>query len=350
VTDPTRPPHDVDALARRLPRRELPPDRSRAMRGALVDAAAPVAKRHSWPPRWTLASAAIAVATTAAAAILVLRGEPSPSSGPGSGAGERRSPAVTAESAPVPHAPTSAPAGALAPTAAPAGESPTSSAMPAGSPPRARIATSTGTAAVSPPRPRIATSTGAPAAAPTASAASPRVPATTSTAAPAAEPGVPIDPPTAPESPAHAPASTASITASAAPAGSTSRLPVEAAVAAERAFRDGLQALLAGDARAARDPLDRACAAPSSSREDSCYWAAIAWLRTGDRGRARRGFTDLLAHWPGATHAGEANVALGWLLLDGGDRAGARARFTAAIRDPMPAVRTEAQRGLAAAQ
>ncbi|HET7500611.1 MAG TPA: hypothetical protein VFK02_06390 [Kofleriaceae bacterium] len=152
-----------------------------------------------------------------------------------------------------------------------------------------------------------------------------------------------------PAAPPPKPATTARITAAAPAPGATSP-PLAAAVAAERAFRDGLQALLRGDAAAARDPLDRACAAPSSNPEDACYWAAVAWLRTGDRARARRGLSDLLARWPSATHAGEASVALGWLLLSGGDRAGARARFTAATHDPMPAVRAEAQRGLAAAQ
>lgn len=115
-------------------------------------------------------------------------------------------------------------------------------------------------------------------------------------------------------------------------------------------FREGLQALMAGDARKAVVSLDRACATPSSSQMDICYWAAVAWSRTGDRVRARASFANVVARWPGSTHIGEANVALGWLLLDTGDRTAARARFAAAADDRMPRVRAEALRGLAAAQ
>lgn len=118
----------------------------------------------------------------------------------------------------------------------------------------------------------------------------------------------------------------------------------------ERDFRDGLRALLAGDPRAAIGPLDHACRAPSSSEDDICYWAAVARLRTGDREAARSGFADMLGRWPASTHAGEASVALGWLLLQQGDRAGARTRFAAAADDRMASVRAEAIRGLAAAQ
>ena len=126
--------------------------------------------------------------------------------------------------------------------------------------------------------------------------------------------------------------------------------PAAQATAAEQAFHDGLRALLAGHARDATDPLDRACGVPSTSQDDICYWAAIAWLRAGDRAQARRALTDVLARYPSSTPAGEASVALGWLLLDAGDRVAARPRFAAAASDRMPGVRAEAARGLAAAQ
>jgi hypothetical protein len=58
----------------------------------------------------------------------------------------------------------------------------------------------------------------------------------------------------------------------------------------------------------------------------------------------------VLARWPGSTHAGEASVALGWLLLDAGDRDAPPDRFAAARSDRMPSVRAEAARGMAAAQ
>lgn len=118
----------------------------------------------------------------------------------------------------------------------------------------------------------------------------------------------------------------------------------------EQQFRDGLRALLAGDTATAVAALDRACGTPSSSQEDVCYWAAVAWKRAGDRSRARAGFAAVLARWPQSTHAGEASVALGWLLLESGDRDAARARFAAATDAPTPRVREEARRGLAAAR
>jgi TolA-binding protein len=120
--------------------------------------------------------------------------------------------------------------------------------------------------------------------------------------------------------------------------------------AAERDFRDGLRTLLAGDPASATTALDRACSAPSNSQDDGCYWAAVARLRSGDHHRARRGLGDMLARWPGSTHVGEANVALGWLLLEVGDTAGARTRFAAAAADRLESVRASALRGLAAAR
>jgi TolA-binding protein len=118
--------------------------------------------------------------------------------------------------------------------------------------------------------------------------------------------------------------------------------------AGEHAFRDGLHALLAGDPRAAVGLLDRACAGPAGGIEDSCYWAAVAWLRVGDRPRARRGFDDFLIRWPVSSHAGEASVALGWLLVEAGEPIAARVHFAAALNDPLPDIRREAARGLAA--
>jgi regulator of sigma E protease len=143
---------------------------------------------------------------------------------------------------------------------------------------------------------------------------------------------------------------TASASGSAASAPAAAPAPASRALASERDFRDGLRTLLAGDAAAARGPLDRACAAPSSAQADVCYWAAIAWLRAGDRAHARRSLEELLIRFPGATHAAEASVALGWLVLERGDKAGARARFAAAAAAPLPEVRADAARGLAAAR
>ena len=127
-------------------------------------------------------------------------------------------------------------------------------------------------------------------------------------------------------------------------------LPAAAPGTTEQAFRDGLRALFAGDPRGAVEPLDRACNVSSTSQDDICYWAAVASQRAGDRDAARRKLAEVAARWPRSTHAGEANVALGWLLVQAGDRVSARRSFAAAADDRIPKVRAEALRGLAATQ
>ncbi|HEX3764326.1 MAG TPA: hypothetical protein VHW23_36780 [Kofleriaceae bacterium] len=425
----SRPP-DVDALARRLPRREPPPERSAAVRHALLDAAGAAQARQTRAPvrRWMIG---VGVAAAAACVVLALRviapahpDAPRVATAP-TVARTAGSPSGSATRIADP----SHPPGALAaPAAHPAAGDPlpdgrsaihatrplqlargdTSITAPPGAqfdvdvqgdrvrlvtvrsgwvvvadahsaatvvveretwfpteppaPPQASPATNPGTAspgspAVPPPgiarlsssapgaaAPRITRPvSGAPSASPPGSTpesrpptAPPRPAPSIAVSRPPPEPApAPAPPPPAPEPPAAEPAAINAATQ---------------AAAAEQAFHDGLRALFAGNARDATGPLDRACGMPSTSQDDVCYWAAIAWLRVGDRPQARRALTDVLAHYPGSTHAGEASVALGWLLLDAGDRGAARARFAAAVNDRMPSVRTEATRGLAAAQ
>jgi hypothetical protein len=80
--------------------------------------------------------------------------------------------------------------------------------------------------------------------------------------------------------------------------------------------------------------------------EDALYWRAVAIARTGDGQEARRLFGDFLGRFPGSPRAGEAATALGWLLLDGGDRGAARTAFERATGDPSPTVRASALDGL----
>jgi hypothetical protein len=312
------PPDDIDALARRLPQRSPSPQRSRALRAALLDAAQPTAPRT--PSRWTVAWAGIAVATTAAAVVLVLRGAPSPKTTLGPSA---PAPAISFEPAAPP------PPVELAINRPPTADD---------RPPTATAAHTDPTVVANPPTPSKPSP-------PVRAVAPSRKPLAVDRDVSGPAPDRAAPPPTtdAPDA-IRATAPPPTERAPGAPTSASADI-----AAAERAFRDGLQSLLAGDPRAARAPLERACAAPSSSREDSCYWAAVAWLRSGDRTRAAHGFTDLLSRWPASTHAGEASVSLGWLLLDSGDRASARTRFSAAATDAMPSVRAEANRGLAAA-
>jgi TolA-binding protein len=115
---------------------------------------------------------------------------------------------------------------------------------------------------------------------------------------------------------------------------------------AEQQFAQGLRTLTKGKAEAALRPLISSCQAGVSISEEACYWAAVARLRSGDRRGATIAFASILTRWPQSTRVGEASVALGWLLLERGDRSGARTRFAAAINDSSPSVRAAARRGL----
>jgi TolA-binding protein len=84
--------------------------------------------------------------------------------------------------------------------------------------------------------------------------------------------------------------------------------------------------------------------------EDALYWRAVAVGRDGDAAGARTLLAAFLDRFPSSSRAGEAAAALGQLLLDAGDRRGARQAFERAARDPSPRVRAAAQDGLAHAQ
>jgi len=81
--------------------------------------------------------------------------------------------------------------------------------------------------------------------------------------------------------------------------------------------------------------------------EDALYWRAVAVGRAGDAAGSRTLFRAFLDRFPSSSRAGEAAATLGRLLLDAGDRPGARQAFERAARDPSPRVRAAAQDGLA---
>jgi TolA-binding protein len=84
--------------------------------------------------------------------------------------------------------------------------------------------------------------------------------------------------------------------------------------------------------------------------EDALYWRAVAVGRAGDAAGSRTLFTAFLDRFPSSSRAGEAAATLGRLLLDAGDRHGARQAFERAARDPSPRVRAAAQDGMARAR
>jgi hypothetical protein len=391
MIEPTRPSPDVDALARRLRRRELTPERAQVLRGALVDAAGASPSRWSRRPvrGWLIGAAA---ATALVVGFLVLRHDEraaapgaSPATSPvassdrsadrtlvtGAEVSTSRelSDGITAVEAKRPVQMTrgkdmiTAPAGARFTVAVQDGHVRMVTVT------QGWVVIASSQAATTIVAERQTWTLPAPAASSAAPASSP--PAATQ------QPGQSTSPPAASASPGSPPASgprgspaaNASLDSSAStstrresavpvihseprPAADerTAAPGVPHAPAAERDFHDGLRALLMGHPRNAVDPLARACTVSSSSQADICFWAAVAQLRAGDRARARSAFTDVANPWPGATHIGETNVALGWLLLEAGDRAAARVRFAAAAHDPLPDVRNEALRGLTATQ
>jgi TolA-binding protein len=393
--------HDVDALARRLPRREPRPERSAAMRRTLLDAVQqPHASRTASQRQLRRWAIGLGFAAAAAAGTLLVLRVVEPPDAPGVAS---TVPAVASNPPPRGSLPTAPPPPA-SPAPVPAPAAPAATELPAEGvrtiaaaarplqltrgdatitvPPGARFEVDvrdnqvkritvvsgwvvvagahTPTAVVverqtwnldaspdaAPPASAPATAPAAPSTPPLTAPSTtpaPRRPARPSPSSPRASHVAPPKPPRAPVAEAE---QTAPPPAQLVPAPVSEA--ASAAAAAERAFHDGLRALLAGDARRALEPLGRACAASTTSQEDACYWAALAQLRSGDRPGARQAFQELLTRWPASTHAGEASVALGWLLLDAGDREAARARFAAAANDRMPSVRAEAARGLAA--
>jgi TolA-binding protein len=157
-----------------------------------------------------------------------------------------------------------------------------------------------------------------------------------------------VDPGASPPPSAPAAAPTPLVPASPSPTTEAATNAATDAAGAEPLFAQGLRLLTEKKAGDAVAPLQRACAATASISEDACYWLAVAHLRSGARSGAAMDFSRFLARWPRSSRSGEATVALGWLLLDGGDRENARLRFAAAVTDPSPAVRAAARKGLAA--
>jgi hypothetical protein len=144
--------------------------------------------------------------------------------------------------------------------------------------------------------------------------------------------------------PASPPASGATVaTAPAAPASGT---------AAEQEFRQGWTALREGDLGRAARAFERAVRLdPTDSIvEDARFWRAVALVRARRSPEAEVALRLFLQKHPASPRFGEASVTLGWLLLDRGDRQGARGLFEAARHDRVASVRASARSGLARLQ
>ena len=117
----------------------------------------------------------------------------------------------------------------------------------------------------------------------------------------------------------------------------------------ERDFREGWEALRAGDAaRAATAFAAARLTAGPGLAEDAHFWEGIALARAGRSGPATRVLSDFLKAYPSSARTGEAATRLGWLLFDAGDLAGADPLFRRGLTDRSPRIRKNAQHGLEA--
>jgi TolA-binding protein len=118
--------------------------------------------------------------------------------------------------------------------------------------------------------------------------------------------------------------------------------------AVERQFQIGWSALRAHNtkeaARAFAEAASKAGEQPLA--EDATFWHAVALERTAHDESARTALAIFIARYPHSPRTGEAQVLLGSLLLENGDKAGAAARFRAALADPVERVRANARAGL----
>jgi hypothetical protein len=117
---------------------------------------------------------------------------------------------------------------------------------------------------------------------------------------------------------------------------------------AQTSFAHAWSLLRSGDPRAAAAELAQLQrqARGRDIEEDALYWRAVALHRSDDGAGAVACFAEFLERFPASSRAGEAAAALGWLLLQAGDRRGARQAFERAAGDPSPHVRSDAQQGL----
>ena len=135
-----------------------------------------------------------------------------------------------------------------------------------------------------------------------------------------------------------------------APAGSEST-PALAAVPrapAQQAFDDGWASMRDGEFATAARAFDRIPALTHDAHaiEDAAFWRGVALARSGDVHAAANVLEAFLRAYPDSNRRGEANVMLGWLLVERGEPAQARERFTAAANDPSPMIRDRAADGL----
>jgi len=117
--------------------------------------------------------------------------------------------------------------------------------------------------------------------------------------------------------------------------------------AAEVLYQEGWRAMRAGDFEQAASAFGRVMDDPRATlATDAAYWRAVSLGRGHRSDDALAALHAYVTRHAGSGHVDEARVMLGWLLLERGDRSGAREAFEAAAHSSVPRVRAAAARGL----
>ncbi|MFN0250406.1 MAG: tetratricopeptide repeat protein [Kofleriaceae bacterium] len=126
--------------------------------------------------------------------------------------------------------------------------------------------------------------------------------------------------------------------------------PPRARSMAQLAFDEAWVALRSDDFTKAASSFERALTTSSDAQliEDATFWRGVALARGGEVATAVHVLSVFVQVYASSPRVGEANVMLGWMLFERGDRVEAKRRFEAGTRDPSSRVRDSATKGLAA--
>jgi TolA-binding protein len=114
----------------------------------------------------------------------------------------------------------------------------------------------------------------------------------------------------------------------------------------EEWFADGFALMREKKFEEAALAFGKAAKSRGSLQEDALFWQAMAWGRAQKQSESRAALESFLLQYPTSPRAGEAALALGWILFDAKDVEGARRWFKVAERDPSETVKQRAEDAL----
>jgi hypothetical protein len=132
------------------------------------------------------------------------------------------------------------------------------------------------------------------------------------------------------------------------PPSATSNRSAAMAVTPRASFERGWNLLRSGDPAGAAVAFAEveAFARGDAIAEDALFWQAVSLAKASRKPEARAAMTRFMARFPESARFGEASALLGWMLLEAGDRDGARQAFERAAHDRVERVRASAAGGL----